>query len=184
MLRLAGNQTCGCRTGNTFELNSRDVNKVFAQDVVYEPNRWLLGSPFNVGFLANRESTYPKHSICYTSDVPQLTKSGFKFENDGTAHGKQRCVGCRVAINWKRGMNADDEHRKANPDCPWLIRRDTGQNMELFVDVWKPYCIMYECSVFEKDFHPVCTKCHIVFAHDDVTLLETHERYSPNCVLE
>lgn len=187
MLRLEGNETCGCRSGNTFKLNFRDVHTVNIECVVtYEPERWNIGSHSNVGFLSNRLSTYPEHSICYISDVNNLVKSGFKFEHDGTAHGIQRCVGCRIGINWNRGMNADEEHRKANPTCPWLIRRDSGENMELFVDSRDSPYVMREIKSFGGDwctsrYVKFCLKCNLRISQDDASPRETHSKKSPNC---
>jgi hypothetical protein len=111
-------------------------------------------SVHNFGTFQGRKSSFP--NFLSDVDVRKLAKSGFACVSLNYV-----CIGCSCTLNYTKGMDVDAEHYKIKPNCPWLLRRDRGDNMKL--RFW--YCLSNYMMLEDKGDHryATCIKCDVSF---------------------
>jgi len=140
-------------------------------------------------------SSFPVGYLCFSKEeAEEMVRSGLVWRGTRVDHCRTYCAGCGKYLSWRPGMVVDDEHRKLAPDCPWLARRDRGQDMELHHN-WKmtPFLRMKYHDNGKIDV--VCIKCDLSFHYIDIpddytsgwfisqreNYKRMHDELSPHC---
>ncbi|XP_065340490.1 baculoviral IAP repeat-containing protein 7-B-like [Cloeon dipterum] len=102
------------------------INAIDSKNI---PMGKYIENTLNFRFEAHRLYSLLKKTNWQYVGPFSLAKSGFYYTGD---QDNVRCVFCNLEVRgWEEGDTADREHRRWNPNCPFLCNRQSVQNIEI-----------------------------------------------------
>lgn len=92
----------------------------------------FINDKYNLGQCFGRFVTFPFKDICYLPLIESMVTSGFRWQKDGSPHGKISCIVCGITLVWYGVDSFLNAHITASPDCPWMRRFNSHKDMTNF----------------------------------------------------
>lgn len=154
----------------------KQQNKLDTRPFVLEPRdsesacingleRYVKGSPYNIGFIKGRVTTFPKFSLdLHDEDITELAEMGLYWVHNGIKMGRIACVGCDFVLDhWYKAQQLINRHwYKSNCSTTWYSCALMGSieldyNVEVDI-VYDPVADKYS-DPFEKPVDPTRFVC-------------------------